>query len=141
MTTFSKREKTALLLLFLLFLSTYFAYVVGTFNFFPFVDIFLHFLGGFFVALFFIGRFRKALIAERSLVGDLIIIVGASLIVGVGWEFFEFTLGWFLPCVDDCLFRGGGLFDTLKDLVVDSFGAFCMFLVIRYKHRREPLFK
>lgn len=137
---FSKREKTAFLLLFFLFLLILILYFLGWLVLVPFVDNLLHFLGGFFVALFFIDYFRRALIAERSLSKDLIIIIGASLLVGVGWEIFEFILSHVsLPNIT--LFRSGGLFDTLKDLVIDSIGAMAMFFVIRHRHHRSELFK
>lgn len=58
---FFKREKLAVLSLIILFLLTAILGEMGIFRFFPWSDILLHFLGGFFVALFFIDFLRRAL--------------------------------------------------------------------------------
>ena len=129
---FSKREKLAVLSLIILFSLTAILGEMGIFRFFPWADILLHFLGGFFVAMFFVDFLHRALKVERSLLSDLIIILGASLLVGVVWEIFEYCLNFILPSAVD-LFRGGDLFDTLKDLIVDTAGALTLFFVVKNK--------
>ena len=136
---FSKFEWFAIGFLCFLFVLTYVLTLTDVFVIFPLTDIPLHFLGGFFVALFFIGYLHRALGATNSFVGDITIIVGVSLLVGVGWEIFEFVLDKVLPA-GISLFRGGDLFDTLKDLVVDSAGAAAMFLRVRSRYRKSVMF-
>lgn len=137
---FSNRERFAVVFLCLLFVLTYILTLTDSFVVFPPMDILLHFLGGFFVALFFIGYLRRALVATRSFAGDATIILGVSLLIGVGWEIFEFVLDHILPS-SIVIFRGGDLFDTLKDIVVDMTGAAVMFLLVRNRHRRSAMFK
>jgi uncharacterized membrane protein YjdF len=137
---FSRRERFAIGFLCSVFILTYVLTLTDIFVIFPSMDILLHFLGGFFVALFFISYLRRALMATNSFVGDAMIIVGVSLLVGVGWEIFEFILDKILP-PGVSIFRGGDLFDTLKDLVVDAIGAAVMFLLVRGRYPKSAMFK
>lgn len=123
----------ALLLLSILFVTD--LALARVYLIYPDLDIVFHFLGGFFVALFFIGFLKKALIAERSLTKDVVLIVGASILIGVIWEFFEFFTG-FTPPPTVNIFQ-----DTLLDLVMDIAGAATMFFVVRQKHRKSKMFK
>lgn len=137
---FSKREQISIFSTALLFLITFVLAKFGFFEIFPRFDNVAHFLGGFFLALFFIDYFRKALMAERRLLGDILIIVGASLIIGVFWEIFEFVLT-VSQDYTNITFRMGDLADTLKDLLVDMAGAAMMFFLIRHRHRKLKMFK
>lgn len=136
---FSKRERVAIIFLAILFLGTFTLSGLGFFNIFPYFDIVTHFLGGLFLALFFVDYFKKSLVAERRLSGDTIIIVGASLIVGVFWEIFEFLLT-ISQDYTNILFKMGDLPDTLKDLFVDMAGAVTMFFLIRHRHHKSKMF-
>ena len=137
---FSKREIIGIYSLAILFFITIVSVNLGIFNMLPYLDIPTHFLGGFFLALFFIDFFKKALRAERTFFRDIIIIVGASLLIGVVWEIFEYILTVSQNYGNE-LFRIGGLADTLKDLADDSIGAGSMFLIIRHRHRNLKMFK
>ncbi|MBI4160579.1 MAG: hypothetical protein HY506_01610 [Candidatus Yanofskybacteria bacterium] len=130
---FSKREKMALVILLILLVSN-FTFPQIYFRY-PNVDIPAHFLGGFFVALFFIGFLRRSLAAERSLIQDLIIIVGASTLVGVLWEFFELIADLTPPLSIDYAR------DILLDLAMDITGAAAMFFIVRRRHRKSKMFR
>ena len=85
------------------------------------------------MAMFFVSFLRRAIAAERSVTNDIIIVLGASLLIGVAWEVFEYSSTRILPSYFS-IFRGGNLFDTLKDLVIDILGSFLAFLF--FKRRR-----
>jgi hypothetical protein len=133
---FSKRERLSVLSLFFLFLATITLGELGIFEIFPYFDIPAHFLGGFFVALFLIDYLHAALTAERRLTADLLIIAGVSLLIGAGWEIFEYTFAFF-----GLGFKMDSLGNTIKDLIIDTLGAMTMFFLVRFRHRRSVMFK
>ena len=132
-TNYKKNEIRALIFLTFLFLFTLLIVYTGIFKHVTWIDVPLHFFGGFFVAMFFVSFLRRAIAAERSVTNDIIIVLGASLLIGVAWEVFEYSSTRILPSYFS-IFRGGNLFDTLKDLVIDILGSFLAFLF--FKRRR-----
>ena len=132
-TNSKKNEIKALIFLVFLFLFTWLIVYTGIFKHVTWIDVPLHFFGGFFVAMFFVSFLRRAIAAERSVTNDMIIVLGASLLIGVAWEVFEYSSTRILPSYFS-IFRGGNLFDTLKDLVIDILGSFLAFLF--FKRRR-----
>jgi len=139
----TERQRMELLVLSAMYVITWTGILTGVFDRFPFVDVPLHFLGGFFVGLFCIDVFRKALVVERGVWRDAVIIVGPVLIVGVLWEAHEYiltlTVGRFVEAVGvTCCI--GSLFDTLKDLILDMLGALAMLFLVRRRNPRSPLF-
>ncbi len=142
--TLTRRQNTALIWLAALYVSTWILTFLGVFDAAPKIDIPYHFFGGFFVGLFFIDVFRKALVAERLMWHDAAVIVGAALIVGFLWEVHEYLLTAVMG--DFFTVRGitcciGDLFDTLKDLLMDSLGAFIIFLLVRRQHKKSAMFR
>ncbi|MDP3962878.1 MAG: hypothetical protein Q8Q39_00045 [bacterium] len=141
--TLTRREQTALIALGFLYLSSWALSFAGVFDAVPFIDIPYHFFGGFFVGLLLIDVFRKALVAERILWHDVAVIVGAALMVGFFWELYELLLTRWIG--DFFAARGitcciGDAFDTLKDLLMDSLGAFTVFFLVRWRNRTSPMF-
>ena len=132
-TNSKKNEIKALIFLVFLFLFTWLIVYTGIFKHVTWIDVPLHFFGGFFMAMFFVSFLRRAIAAERSVTNDIIIVLGASLLIGVAWEVFEYSSTRILPSYFS-IFRGGNLFDTLKDLVIDILGSFLAFLF--FKRRR-----
>lgn len=97
------------------------------FNFFRFgwFDTSLHFLGGLGVYLILAQYFRKDL-AGLSWLNRTISLVGVSVLVGVIWEFAEYSataLPAILPLSWDGLSFIGDLPDTLTDLALDISGS------------------
>lgn len=89
-------------------------------------DIMMHFLGGFLIggiALWFFVRFFKSEHTKAS--SALIVAVLSVLLVGLGWEYFEFFSGALF------LQEGSVIGDTALDLVMDTLGALCMWLIVR----------
>lgn len=112
-------------------------YIVGNLNFlnlkFWWFDIPLHFLGGAWLGILFLvyfsaegrsssgGKKYFSNFESEKIFIQIIIIVGFVLIIGVGWEIFEFLLEQvFILKNPDLVKMTVG--DTLKDLVMDSFG-------------------
>ena len=117
------------IILFILF------WVFAVFNIFsnlPILDIPMHFIGGFLVA-WFIGVLLKEDIRKTSWLGTLVIIIGGTAFIGIGWEFFEWIIDYFVQ-------EGfmGTRDDTLLDFVMDILGAVAVaLLVFRQGHARE----
>lgn len=138
------RQKSALGALGFLYISSWVLALLGVFDAVPLIDIPYHFFGGFFVGLLLIDSFRRALAAERVLWHDAAIIVGATLMVGLLWELYEYMLtlwvGNFFAArgITCCI---GSAFDTLKDLLMDSLGAFVMFFIVRHRHKKSVMFR
>lgn len=120
--------KTAILFLILLFLiNIIFGFGFKFYRFFYF-DIVLHFLGGFFVAMFSYQYLKEFLTIKNpnNKLKKILIIVSASLFFGVIWEFLEY--------ISTILFKEalkekygitcciGNLDDTLNDLLMDTLG-------------------
>jgi hypothetical protein len=82
----------------------------------PWLDIPMHFLGGFFAALFVVAFFGAG-IEKMTFIQKMVFITGAAMIVGVGWEWFEWVIDTFIKTN----FMGNRN-DTLFDLVMDLAG-------------------
>lgn len=118
----------------------YFFSVFGTlFISAPWIDIPLHFLGGVWVASIFLWlspeiKFSKPKFFVNKLspfVINVLFIIAFTVLVGVLWEFFEFSLDILM------VFRGyseifqGDLVDTMGDLLMDILGGLVLGIVCR----------
>ena len=85
-----------------------------------------HYLGGVFVALFFYGYLNEIVSSENiPTIKKWLVIVSATLFVGVVWEFTE----WIGSYYDFDYMNIGDLNDTILDLIVDSLGAATLILL------------
>jgi len=116
--------RLAILFLILVFLVDLLGFYIGSYRFY-FYDIVLHFFGGFFVAMFFYGYLKEYMTGRK--IKKLLIIVGATVFIGVFWEFSEYLATVFLG---DYLYNNygitccmGDLNDTVNDLAMDILGA------------------
>lgn len=96
----------------------------------------LHFLGGLGVALFFISYFAKSNFETKG--KKFVAIVGAVALIGVLWEFAEFTASTFVsdPLYDWTGYRVyfmGDLVDTVSDLAMDLLGGMIGYLFSKNK--------
>ena len=85
---------------------------------YPVLDIPMHFSGGLIVAWFYAAYFKN----ERngiSRLGGALLIIGGTALVGVLWEFLEWSLDNFVFIEAQFM---GGLNDTLFDLAMDLTG-------------------
>lgn len=95
------------------------------------LDNVLHFLGGAWLALFMVWFsyfFGKAAVPKAPVFFVLLIIVGASALGGIIWEFFEFSFDQF---VGKGIMDIGqlGVKDTMSDLFFDLLGGLAVGLI------------
>ena len=101
----------------------------------------LHIAGGV-LAAWISYRFLQKELSNMSAVKFLVVLVALVLLIGVFWEFAEYISSMNKETTPLLYryFRGGGIGDTLADLVADMTGAI-IFALIVYKDRsaRKPL--
>ncbi len=99
----------------------------------PWFDILLHSLGGFWVAGLFFLIFDSRRLQIRNFFLILVLALSFVALVGVVWEFAEFT---FLNSLMADIFKGldtrATLDDTLADLAFDFFGGLAFLVIYRY---------
>ena len=102
------------------------------------LDMTYHFLGGFFMAMFLYAYLNKSLQTNIWFLKRTLIIVGATLFIGVMWEFAEYGASFILDGSIPKLLHAktliGGLDDTINDLSMDLFGSF-VFSVVYFRTR------
>ena len=88
----------------------------------------MHLLGGFWIAMvsvFFLKKYAKDLFSRHKFI-EILFLIGVTMIVGFGWEFYEFL-------ADTFVFHHSWLqansLDTITDLTADFFGALIYALV------------
>lgn len=91
-------------------------------------DEFMHFLGGVFLgssALYIYYASSYIIPQHKSFIFALFVAVGATALIGIFWEFFEYTLysGIAKDTLTSQLYLKGGLSDTLSDLCFDLLGS------------------
>lgn len=85
----------------------------------------MHFLGGFLVsgiALWVFVRFSKATIHDAR--HALWVAIGTSIVIGLGWEYFEYLSGALIQTGADLII------DTGLDLVMDVLGALAVWAIL-----------
>ena len=94
---------------------------------FDWIDVILHSLGGFFVAMF-VADYLKDRLIPKGWIKNTLIVVGATTFIGVVWEFAEFIAN---QTLIDFIYNKfkirayfmGDLNDTVLDLLMDILGA------------------
>src|SRR3989344_3870896 len=116
----------------------YFGFELNFYRF-PWFDITLHFLGGLGVYLILSSHFRSDL-AGLLWLRRTILLVGATVLVGVIWEFAEYSFT-AIPAVLSLPWDGfsfiGDLPDTLFDLGIDISGAI-FGSILHFFRQRKP---
>ena len=90
-------------------------------------DMVLHFSGGLFVALLFSKYLERHLFSQTKL-ANMLIIIGATMMIGVVWEFGEYFMNQTFSAKASAAFGMkldfiGNLDDTMSDLLMDMLGA------------------
>lgn len=112
------------------------ALVFDFYWYFWWYDIMTHFLGGAFIGLlsawvfFFSGYVRLRVLTPRML---FLVALGGTLLVGAGWEMYEYTLG-------HTLSPEGYWTDTVLDVLCDVAGGFAGYLFLLWKLRKVATF-
>jgi hypothetical protein len=94
---------------------------------FTWLDNILHFAGGLWVGIFFFYFFPKETLAKTIRSGSsryLIALLALSFValIGVGWEFFEFSLDRIFTILGAAALNQPSLQDTMSDLLLDLLG-------------------
>ena len=121
------------------------------------VDVVLHFAGGFFVAMFMADYLKDRLVSGQvgqstqqdlsarsstydisALIKNCLVVVGATVFVGVVWEFAEFIANQtlvepFYRWFGIKAYFMGDLTDTVNDLLMDTLGALVFFSLVNRK--------
>lgn len=106
------------------------------------LDIVMHLAGGAWVALayiFIFKHFRFVQPAGEKLIPSLINTLGAVILIGVLWEFYEYLIDVYIYKLHPLGFASNprGLPDTLDDLFNDLLGGLSVFSVYYfYNHKR-----
>ncbi|MCK5285797.1 MAG: hypothetical protein KAJ58_01055 [Candidatus Pacebacteria bacterium] len=113
-----------------IFLFDFIAQVYFLYWRFWWTDIIMHFMGGFWVALFgyyifYLSDYREKLKTITQKYSLLIISFSFVLGIGILWELFELIFAFPL--------RYGYLFDTVLDLIMDVFGCLVAYLLVLKK--------
>jgi len=102
------------------------------------MDIPMHFLGGFWLGLIFLYSIMPKLeITSHKLLIAMILVVSFAVLIGVFWEFIEFSfdvsivLKWHLPLAQQ------GLADTMKDLFFDLLGGFVAWVIYKFNINKK----
>ncbi len=107
------------------------------------VDIPLHFMGGFVAAFFFCTYFKNTLIGimrEKNFWSGLFVfisIIGFAAIIGIGWELYEWFYDIFVAIPQASLRTQGSLNDTMGDLILDLSGGVSVALLFFYNLRSK----
>jgi hypothetical protein len=106
------------------------------------LDVPMHFLGGFISAVLFFWLFGRALPhfvhLYKHFAVTLIFVLGWCALIGVLWEFFEFGLDFFfIPERFAKAFEQAGVADTMADLFMDLIGGTTFALITKVRYNKK----
>jgi hypothetical protein len=138
-------QKNAIIWLTLLMATNLPSLYFGLYLKFDWVDTFQHFLGGFFVAMLMTGYLKDHFLSGKT-IQNILIVTGATIFIGVVWEFAEYIANqtliepfqrWF----GIKAYFMGDLRDTMLDLLMDTLGSLSLIgshlLWRSYSHKVE----
>lgn len=109
------------------------------------LDIPMHFMGGFLAALVFFWFFKKFpsfFNIENDFLVTLIFILGWVALIGVLWEFVEFLYAVLVISKDRLIdSQVLWLFDTLKDIFFDLLGGFVLLAIANFRFNKKNMQK
>ncbi len=113
----------------------------------PWIDMPMHFLGGFLVAMVFIWLSQKyfsqflsnfLLSGNKNLFALIIITLGFVALIGVFWEFSEFLCDIFISTKGYAWIAQQGVADTMSDLFFDFVGGLVFIFIFKiFKNRKN----
>jgi hypothetical protein len=121
-----------------------FALVYKLYYFIRWLDIPMHFMGGFLAALVFFWFFKKYpsfFNPQNNFLITLILVSGWVALIGVLWEFAEFLHAVLISSDKLIEPQAMWLFDTLKDLFFDLFGGFSLSAIINFHFNKKNIQK
>ncbi|OGN25991.1 MAG: hypothetical protein A2925_04645 [Candidatus Yanofskybacteria bacterium RIFCSPLOWO2_01_FULL_44_22] len=141
--------KRALLYLSLLFASNVVSMYYSLYIKWWWFDAVQHFLGGFFIAMLIASYLKDHMVSGKTF-KNMLVVTGATALIGVFWEFTEYTAnqtlpGWIYEQFQIKTYFIGDLKDTLSDLFLDIAGAACFYglhlLNRRNSHESKAVFE
>lgn len=102
---------------------------------FPWFDIPMHFLGGFWTAMVFVYFDRKfgfSVLEGKGFFVSLLLIVSFAALIGVLWEFFEFSYSFLIKFKNSSSIAQRGMADTLGDLFFDLIGGSVLAFITKF---------
>lgn len=96
------------------------------------IDIILHFSGGFFVAMF-MYHYLIDRLNNKDILKNIVMVAGATVLIGVLWEFAEYIanqtlINWTYQTFKIKVYFMGDLKDTMLDLSMDIIGSLAFYL-------------
>ena len=127
------RKKLFKTLAYLIFFILILNFTAGKFYWYssiPYLDMIMHFLGGFWLGLAFVWLLAHQVKEDSA--GFILKILSCVLFIGIGWEIFEIL-------VNDVITKNPFNFgDTFSDLFFDLLGGFCAILYLWKKlHKKQ----
>jgi uncharacterized membrane protein YjdF len=106
---------------------------------FTWLDMPMHFLGGFWLAVVFMWLNSKFNIIEirPPNIDKLILVLGFVILVGVFWEFFEFGYDVLISSKGYFAAAQQGTADTMSDLFFDLLGGLVFLIICRFYINKE----
>lgn len=133
-------EKTIIGLLSLLIVSHTVALVYKLYWFIWWLDMPMHFMGGFSAALiffWFFGKFPEYFNLWKNFLITLIFVLSWVALVGVFWEFLEFLCNVLILSKDNLpTLQILWLADTLKDLSFDLIGGLSLSVIMNFRFKK-----
>lgn len=118
-------EKSLLGLVLFIGAGNFFSIWLGWYVTIWWADVALHTLGGMWSSMFFFYVFERyvpSFSMPASRIASVLIVVGFVMVVGVGWEWFEYTFDHFFAQERAAWRAQRGLPDTMGDLLADFVG-------------------
>jgi len=111
---------------------------------FTWLDMPMHFLGGFWLAMVFLWILRKQnpkfiKLSNYLIVG--IMTLGFVILIGVLWEFFEFGYDVLISSKGYFAAAQQGVADTMSDLFFDLLGGLAFLIICKFYINKESHFK
>jgi hypothetical protein len=131
-------SKSVLIFLIFILLIHTFGSIYGWYWTYRWLDIPMHFLGGFWLAMVCVYLNRRLNVNTPQFIATAISILGFVALIGVLWEFWEFICD-FLILHKQVLQPGAA--DTIKDLFFDLVGGTAFILIFKRIFIRQDLTK
>lgn len=121
-------------------------HILATFNYwywtYLWLDIPMHFLGGFWVAMisvYLISAYQFPISNEslkQNFLSFLIVILSFVALIGIFWEFYEFLNDFFLSSKNYTQILQQGAADTIADLFFDLLGGTVFIIIFKFLSRK-----
>lgn len=106
---------------------------------FLWLDIPMHFFGGFWVAIFFIWLYHSKISQLPNYFISFLIVISFVALIGIFWEFLEFFYDVFISSRGYSGYMQLSAADTIADLFFDLVGGSILFVIYYFKSRTKKI--